>query len=86
MSKRKLEFDEDALGAGSDPTGVSGPSSQQQQKPERVHTRASPSKSKRPRKDTEGSDATSPEKRGAMFKKSCPQKILERVARVMSQR
>ncbi|KAI0257448.1 hypothetical protein BJV78DRAFT_37603 [Lactifluus subvellereus] len=51
-----------------------------------VRARASSSKSKRSRKDAEDSDATLPEQRGAMFKRSCPQKILERVERVMSQR
>ncbi|KAN0125069.1 hypothetical protein V8E52_001621, partial [Russula decolorans] len=40
------------------------------------------SRSKKPRKDP---DAT-PEKRAAMFKKSCPKNIQDRVARVMSQR
>jgi len=74
MGKRKLASDE----------GVSGPSSHQA--PE-AHAQTSLPSSKRPRiKDPQGSNATSPEKRGAIFKKSCPKNILDRVARVMSQR
>lgn len=68
--------------ASTDParSDASGPSSQQQQP--QAHPRTASSKSKRPRKDP---DAT-PEKRGAIFKKACPKNILDRVARVMSQR
>ncbi|KAG6867275.1 hypothetical protein C0993_005057 [Termitomyces sp. T159_Od127] len=44
-----------------------------------------PRKAARSRKKADP-DAPQPEKRGAIFKKSCPQNILERVERVMSQR
>lgn len=71
--KRKSAPDEDAY----------GPSSQQQ--PSQSHPRTVSPKSKKPRKGPQSSDAT-PEKRGAMFKKSCPKNIQDRVARVMSQR
>lgn len=45
----------------------------------------SPPKPKRQRK-AKDLDAPAPEKRGAVFKKKCPQNILDRVERVMSQR
>jgi hypothetical protein len=94
MGKRKLASDEGIVdstslskrGVSPDLTciGVSGPSSHQA--PE-AHAQTSLPSSKRPRiKDPQGSNATSPEKRGAIFKKSCPKNILDRVARVMSQR
>ncbi|KAI0001916.1 hypothetical protein BJV77DRAFT_24576 [Russula vinacea] len=73
MGKRKTAPDE----------GASGPSSQPQ--PPQARTRTTSSKSKRLRKDPQSPDAT-PEKRGAIFKKACPKNILDRVARVMSQR
>ncbi len=90
MVKRKLAPDADVIdltgpswyGAGSDSAGASGPSQQQQQQAPQT----SPSKAKRLRKDPQSSDVSLPEKRGAMFKKSCPKNILDRVARVMSQR
>ncbi|KAG6845270.1 hypothetical protein H0H87_011679 [Tephrocybe sp. NHM501043] len=44
-----------------------------------------PSKGGRSRKKADA-DAPKPEKRGAIFKKSCPKNILDRVERVMSQR
>jgi hypothetical protein len=64
-------------------TDASGPSLQQQ--PSQSHSRTVSPRSKKPRKDPQSSDAT-PEKRGAMLKKSCPKNIQDRVARVMSQR
>ena len=68
-------------------TGVSGPSSCQQPPQARSQiSSSSPKSPKKPRKEPQGSDVTSPEKRGAIFKKSCPKNILDRVARVMSQR
>jgi len=90
MGKRKVAddgiVDSTSLskqGAGSGPAGmdVSGPSSQRQ--PPYKRARTSSSSPKKSRKD---SDVTAPEKRGKMFKKSCPKNILDRVARVMSQR
>lgn len=45
----------------------------------------SPPKPKRQRK-AKDPDAPAPEKRGAIFKKKCPQNIIERVERVMQQR
>ncbi|KAH9982583.1 hypothetical protein BGW80DRAFT_34021 [Lactifluus volemus] len=81
MSKRKLASEESLT--KHDPAGASGPSSQP--KRARIQT-SSPNSKKRPGKGVQGSDATSQERRGTVFKKSCPQKILERVARVMSQR
>ncbi|KAF8481285.1 hypothetical protein DFH94DRAFT_449321 [Russula ochroleuca] len=93
MGKRKSVPDEGVVNlltspdhdARSDPAciGASGPSSQPQ--PPKAQTRTTSSKSKRLRKDPESSDAT-PEKRAAIFKKACPKNILDRVARVMSQR
>jgi hypothetical protein len=94
MGKRKTAPDEGVVnlliflnyGASSDPVctiGTSGPSSRPQ--PPQARTRTTSSKSKRLRKDPQSPDAT-PEKRGAIFKKACPKNILDRVARVMSQR
>jgi hypothetical protein len=88
MGKRKLAPDEDVIdltlpswhGAGSDSAGASGPSRQHQA------PQTSPSKAKRSRKNPQSSAVPLPEKRDARFKKSCPQNILERVARVISQR
>ncbi|KAF8269321.1 hypothetical protein EI94DRAFT_1574532 [Lactarius quietus] len=84
MPKRKLAPDEDVIdltgpsrrGASSNSASTSGPSRQH----------ASPSKAKRLRKDPQSLDVPLPEKRDARFKKSCPKNILERVARVKSQR
>ncbi|KAI9445094.1 hypothetical protein H4582DRAFT_883725 [Lactarius indigo] len=89
MGKRKLAPDADVIdstgpewhGTNSDPAGASGPSLGQQKQ-----ARTSPSKAKRLRKNPQSSDASLPEKRDATFKKSCPKNILDRVARVMSQR
>jgi len=88
MVKRKLAPDEDvvdlttsSLHGGTDSAGASGPADLQRQTPQ-----TSPSKAKRSRKDPQSSNVTLPEKRGAKFKKSCPKNILDRVARVMSQR
>jgi hypothetical protein len=90
MGKRKLAPD-DASTSPSGPTahttGGSGLSSHQQ--PPRADAGRTSTKSrKRARKDApgQGSDAPLPEKRGAIFKKACPKNILDRVARVMSQR
>jgi hypothetical protein len=92
MSKRKFVsddgiFDSTSLskqGAGSGSAGmdVSGPSSQRQP----LYKRARTSSPKKSCKDPQDSDVTAPEKRGKIFKKSCPKNILDRVARVMSQR
>lgn len=91
MPKRKLAPGEDVIeltgpswhGANSGSAGTSGPL--QQQGPQ-----TSPSRAKRlrkvPHKDSQSSDVPLPEKRGAIFKKSCPKNILDRVARVKSQR
>lgn len=94
MGKRKFVSGDGAVdstslskeGAGSDPAGmdVSGPSSQRQ--PPYKLARKSSSSPKKSRSDPQDSDGTAPEKRGKIFKKSCPKNILERVARVMSQR
>ena len=45
-----------------------------------------PSKTPKSRKKKLDPDAPTPEKRGAVFKKTCPKNILDRVDRVMSQR
>lgn len=89
MPKRKLAPDEDVIdltgpskhSTGSDFAGTSGPS-------QKHASQTSPSRAKRLRKDKDpqSADATLPEKRGAMFKKSCPKNILDRVGRVKSQR
>lgn len=87
MGKRKLAPDDDVIdltgpswhGSGSNSAGASGPPRQQA-------SQTSLSKAKRPRKDPQSSNVSLPEKRVAILKKSCPKNILERVARVMSQR
>ena len=91
MPKRKLAPGEDVIdltgpswhSSGLDSAGTSGPS--KQHAPQTLPPRA-----KRlrwdPCKDPQSPDATLPEERGAMFKKSCPKNILDRVARVKSQR
>jgi hypothetical protein len=94
MGKRKFVSNEGIIdstslpkqGASSGSTGISasGPSSQWQ--PPQKRARTSSSTTKKPRKDAQDLDVTVPEKRGAIFKKSCPKNILDRVARVMSQR
>ena len=45
-----------------------------------------PAKRQRKGKKVKDVDVPATEKRGAIFKKKCPQNILERVERVMSQR
>ena len=85
MGKRKLAPNEEVIDLttpSSQDVGASGSSQQQQQQA----SQTSPSKAKRLRKNPQKSDVPPPEKRGAMFKKACPKNILERVARVMSQR
>ena len=91
MRKRKLAPDEDVIDltgpswhdSGLDSAGTSGPS--KQHAPQTL-----PPRTKRLRKDSckesRSLDATLPETRVAMFKKSCPKNILDRVARVKSQR
>jgi hypothetical protein len=86
MPKRKLAPGEDVIdftGPNSGSVGTSGPS--QQHAPQ-----TSPPRAKRlrkdPHKDPQSSGVSLPEKRGAIFKKSCPKNILDRVARVKSQR
>ncbi|KAH9064114.1 hypothetical protein EDB87DRAFT_1374111 [Lactarius vividus] len=87
MGKRKLAPDADVIDLigpewdGTDSAGASGPLLRQQEQ-----AQTSPSKAKRLRKDPQSSDVSLPEKRSAIFKKSCPKNILDRVARVMSQR
>ncbi|KAI9512842.1 hypothetical protein F5148DRAFT_1160312 [Russula earlei] len=98
MGKRKFESDECVVGstsslperaASSAPVGVPGPSScERQPQAETPAPLSVKTRSKRARKDPQGqgSDATAPEKRGAIYKKACPKNIKDRVARVMSQR
>jgi len=91
MPKRKLAPGEEVIdltgpsghGAGSDSAGTSGPS--QKRAPQTSRPRAKRLR-KDPGKDPQSADVTLPEKRGALFKKSCPKNILDRVGRVKSQR
>ncbi|KAI0307910.1 hypothetical protein B0F90DRAFT_1813275 [Multifurca ochricompacta] len=90
MSKRRFESDKDVVDLTTSSEHVAGsshPSSQPQQ-PVQAYAGAHPSLSrpKKRRKTSQNSDASLPERRGAVFKKSCPKNTLERVARVMSQR
>ncbi|KAH8997593.1 hypothetical protein EDB92DRAFT_1447818 [Lactarius akahatsu] len=87
MGKRKRAPDGDVIDLtgpewhGTDSAGASASLRQQEQAPQ-----TSPPKAKRLRKDPQSSDVSLTEKRGAKLKKSCPKNILDRVARVMSQR
>ena len=71
-----------ALDETARPPPTAGPSYIRQEK-----TYGESPKKKRAKKTKEvDPDAPAPEKRAARFKKGCPQNILERVERVMSQR
>ncbi|KAI0274748.1 hypothetical protein BC834DRAFT_9703 [Gloeopeniophorella convolvens] len=65
------------------PSRTAGPSPRLPPVPQALPPQPKPKKA---RIEGKGARAAGPEKRGAMFKKMCPKNILERVARVMSQR
>lgn len=85
MPKRKRDLAPgegvlDFTGHGANSAGTFGPS-QQQAPPTSLPT------TKRLRKNPQKDLLSAvPEKRGAIFKKACPKNILDRVARVKSQR
>lgn len=60
--------------------------SQSQAQPQAQGQLAPPPPAKKQRKKKTDANEPPPEKRGAMFKKKCPQNILDRVDRVMSKR
>ncbi|KAL7283568.1 hypothetical protein ACG7TL_003003 [Trametes sanguinea] len=94
MAPRKRKADDDpyaewaTAAAGSSSYAYSGaytPVAGSSSNPITVDSPPQKSTAKRQRK-AKDPNAPVPEKRGAIFKKSCPQNIIERVRRVMEQR